>query len=299
MSRPPGRSPRFWLRGVSDNAHRSDGEHFNILLAHAQLHEAQRGAAAAGGGWRATTALVVRNFKGGVEISRREWKQLIYLRQCIYQWRELCCLPPQPACPPPVLAAQSNWGSARQKAFQASVPTMYIAAVARKMREKLPVFSSTKPHTAGHGQGAGGQWWGVRLLSRTQRLSAALRLPSPDRQRQQQQQPTARPPTQPPTRHAQDARQAAKGVAQAKEAARVARRNVAHVGNKASLACGRRRRQRPAAAVESCSTTRRHAQQGHKTCQQAGHLVASCVTHISMQQAPCRPSPTPPTHPTR
>jgi hypothetical protein len=27
-------------------------------------------------------------------------------------------------------AAQSNWGSARQNAFQASVPAMYIAAVA-------------------------------------------------------------------------------------------------------------------------------------------------------------------------
>ena len=52
-----------------------------------------------------------------------------------------------PACS---AAAQSNWGSARQKAFQATVPTMYIAAVARKMREKLPVRSSTSPHTARH-----------------------------------------------------------------------------------------------------------------------------------------------------
>lgn len=42
------------------------------------------------------------------------------------------------------------------------------------------------------------------------------------------------------TRHAQDACKAAKGVAQAEKQAGVARRNVAHVGHKAGLACSRR-----------------------------------------------------------
>ena len=196
-----------------------------------RLHEAQRAAAQrrrrAGGWLRANACISGEGFQGRLEKSQQD---------DINGGRRCCSA----AWPPPAPApAQSNWGSARQKAFQASVPTMYIAAVAWKMREKLPVFSSTKPHTARHSrrEGRGGE---CLVEQGERRRWAALQFPSPG----QQLRTLPAPATLPPTRHSQDARQASKSVAQPKEAPRVPRRDVAHVCHKPGLACGRRRRRR-------------------------------------------------------